>query len=401
MSTLEVLEYETIDIQKINKVVNNNEKAKKIFKELEVFAQDNENRFLVYSRSGQLKPQNYVGIIQTKSGFSLEILPKIAQDVNNNKSKDILIKMLKTLKDSPFQYFQMANLKTKKMPLLEIFISMFLSEMENLIRKGVKSNYIKQEQNQTFLKGKLRYKEQISKNFIHKERFFVEYDEYLPNRIENRILKTALLKLFKLSKLSKNQQRIRVNMFIFEGVDTISTDIEAAFNMINLDRTLKYYDLPLKWAKIFLLEEAFTPFRGKTVSFALLFDMNKLFESYVGYFFKKRYENIRLQDKRHYMFDKPKSFSLIPDIVINEGKIILDTKWKVVSKMQDVSQADLYQIFAYAAKYQNCKQVFLIYPYIDQEFFQTMTMQFNEKSRDVQFMTMFFDLEKDVAWFGI
>ena len=101
------------------------------------------------------------------------------------------------------------------------------------------------------------------------------------------------------------------------------------------------------------------------------------------------------------MFDKPKSFSLIPDIVINEGKIILDTKWKVVSKMQDVSQADLYQIFAYAAKYQNCKQVFLIYPYIDQEFFQTMTMQFNEKSRDVQFMTMFFDLEKDVAWFGI
>ena len=40
-----------------------------------------------------LQAQNYVGVIQTKDGTTIEILPKI-----KNKSKEILIKMLKTLK---------------------------------------------------------------------------------------------------------------------------------------------------------------------------------------------------------------------------------------------------------------------------------------------------------------
>lgn len=44
-----------------------------------------------------LQTQNYVGLIQTKDGTIIEILPKI-KNVTKEKSKDILIKMLKTLK---------------------------------------------------------------------------------------------------------------------------------------------------------------------------------------------------------------------------------------------------------------------------------------------------------------
>ncbi len=102
-----------------------------------------------------LQAQNYVGVIQTKDGTTIEILPKI-QNVDENKSKDILINMLKTLKKSPFKNFNTANLKASKMPLLEIFIFMFLEELSKLVQKGIKSDYVQKEENLKFLKGKLK-----------------------------------------------------------------------------------------------------------------------------------------------------------------------------------------------------------------------------------------------------
>ena len=61
-----------------------------------------------------LQAQNYVGLIQTKDGTTIEILPKI-RNIDDEKSKEILLKMLKTLKNSPFKNFNIANLKSKKM----------------------------------------------------------------------------------------------------------------------------------------------------------------------------------------------------------------------------------------------------------------------------------------------
>lgn len=84
-----------------------------------------------------LQAQNYVGVIQTKDGTTIEILPKI-QKVDDIESKKIIIKMLKTLKRSSFKNFNMAHLKSTKMPLIEIFITMFLEELGKLIQKGIK-----------------------------------------------------------------------------------------------------------------------------------------------------------------------------------------------------------------------------------------------------------------------
>ncbi|SMC08412.1 McrC family protein [Nitratiruptor tergarcus] len=405
----QVIEYEPIKEELV---------GEKAFKELEAFAQDNENLILGYSRKGVLKAQNYVGIIQTKSGFTLEILPKIAkeneailqhiqndpnisskyQNLNDNKqvkeySKEILIKMLKTLKNSPFKYSQKANLKTKNLPLLEIFIEMFLSELDLLVKKGIKNDYITKTENQHFLKGKLKIKEQITKNFIHKERFYVEYDEYLPNRIENRIIKTTLSKLIKISKSSKNQQRLRECLFVFDGIDEIK-NIKSAFAKIKNDRTMSYYQNVLLWSKLFLLNQSFTPYKGNSVAFALLFDMNMLFESYVGDFFKKklRKKKVKLQDKQYHLFDEPKKYSLKPDIVIDDGAIILDTKWKIIKEGKDISQNDLYQMFAYASKYKECKRVYLIYPYFEKIRVDILRTNICAEHKDVVVRAIFFDL---------
>lgn len=66
---------------------------------------------------------------------------------------------------------------------------------------------------------------------------------------------------------------------------------------------------------------------------------------------------------------KPK-FQLIPDILIERDSnpiAILDTKWKAIDQNAPednygISQADMYQLFAYGNKYEGNPILFLIYP---------------------------------------
>jgi 5-methylcytosine-specific restriction enzyme subunit McrC len=100
--------------------------------------------------------------------------------------------------------------------------------------------------------------------------------------------------------------------------------------------------------------------------------MEKLFESYVAQQLKKTIEDLgwdlSAQDKGYYLFDSPRQFALRPDIVItrNDGShIVMDTKWKSLidnSRINyGISQADMYQMYAYSKKY--CTpEIWLLYP---------------------------------------
>lgn len=69
-----------------------------------------------------------------------------------------------------------------------------------------------------------------------------------------------------------------------------------------------------------------------------------------------------------YLIEEPRGFALKPNIVL-EGKFIVDTKWKIIrqddkeKEKNKVSQADLYQLYAYSKKYE-CGKLYLIYPKI-------------------------------------
>ena len=346
-----------------------------LFKAIDVFTRENfaAVEFLKPGRDKKgdfLQAQNYVGIIQTKSGDSLEILPKIHNNDNSSNeeaienSKKILLTMLKTLKSHPFKNINIANLKSLNLPLLEIFISMFLDEVSKLIKMGIKSDYVELEDNLKFLKGKLKISGQIRKNIVHKERFYVCYQEFSIDRAENRLIKSALEFLYKRSKSSKNQRLIREYLFVFDEISS-SSDINADFSRLKLNRQTKHYEQALLWSKIFLQNKSFGPYRGSEVAFALLFNMNALFESYVGNFIKKKYANVNLQHSEKYLIEAPKSFRLRPDIFLRHQKrnYMADTKWKIIKSKDDISQADLYQLYAYGKKY-NCGKLYLIYPRI-------------------------------------
>lgn len=336
-----------------------------------------------------IQARNYVGVLQTKSGLTIEILPKIADKTDTDKSKAVFIKMLKTLKNFPFKSSNLASLKTQNLPLLEIFISMFLCELEALVKKGIKSDYVALEENLNFLKGKLNIKEQIKKNSIHKERFYVGYSEFLSDIKTNRIIKSTLKFLYKKSNSSKNQQKIREFLFMFDEVSTCD-DYKNFFEKLVINRQVKHYEQTLLWCKIFLLGNSFTPHKGNDLAFALLFDMNALFESYVGNFIKKKYADVSLQHSEKHLVENPKSFKLRPDIFLKD-KFIADTKWKIISSKDDISQADLYQLYAYGKKHE-CDRLHLIYPKIDDIRQKTMKFRYDD---EMWLEILYFDLEKD------
>ena len=336
-----------------------------------------------------IQARNYVGVLQTKSGLTIEILPKIADKNDAERSKAVFIKMLRTLKNFPFKSSNLASLKTQNLPLLEIFISMFLCELEALVKKGIKSDYVALEENLNFLKGKLNINEQIKRNSIHKERFYVEYSEFLSDIKINRIIKTTLKFLYKKSNSSKNQQKIRELLFIFDEVSECE-DYKNFFAKLVINRQVKHYEQTLLWCNIFLLNNSFTPHKGDDLALALLFDMNALFESYVGNFIKKKFSGTILQHSEKHLVENPKSFKLRPDIFL-KGKFTTDTKWKIVKSKDDISQADLYQLYAYGKKHE-CSNLYLIYPKIEGVKQEFMKFGYDDK---MLLEILYFDLEKD------
>ena len=319
--------------------------------------------------------KNFVGIIMMKNGATIEILPKIHSNTGytDNQVKELLIKMLKTLKNSPFKSLQSANLNITTMNVFEIFIRMFLDEVFLIVKHGLKCNYEKVQDNLGVVKGKIIFNKHIQHNHSHKERCYSEFDVFNTNRPENKLLKTTLEYLYKQSSSMKNKTDIKTLLSSFSDVDA-STDYKKDFDKCVVDRNMKDYEKALVWAKIFLQGKSFTSFSGSEVAQALLFPMETLFESYIAAKFKKELDlnqySISAQDKSYYLFER--NFRLRPDIVIrNKPKkitFVMDTKWKVLSDKKHnygISQADMYQMYAYQKKY-NAETITLLYPLTDE-----------------------------------
>lgn len=323
--------------------------------------------------------KNYVGLIQMKNGYQVQILPKVsfgdgAEDPGNKRTKKIFLKMLRSMKDFPSKVFNDASLKVDQMNLYEIFINMYLQEVRQLVKRGIKSAYVIQEDNLKYYKGKLLINQQIRTNFAHRERFYVTYDEFHPNRAENRLVKATLLKLQKLTSSAENAKEINQLLTSFEMVEP-SLNYQKDFSRVKIDRNTKDYERLMQWSKVFLMNKSFTTFSGDSTSRALLFPMESVYESYVAQQIRKIFcpagWEVSSQDKGHYLFVEPKrQFALRPDIVLEmDGRtVIMDTKWKSLVDNErinyGISQADMYQMYAYSKKYKT-PEIWLLYPVND------------------------------------
>ena len=318
--------------------------------------------------------RNYVGVITMTDGTTIEILPKVFPNHSEDAVKKLLINMLRTLKDSPYKTLQTSHVNVEKLNIFEVFIRMFVDEVLYIEKRGLKSGYQTVQSNEAVFKGKLKVSEHIKYNFVHKERSFVEYDTFHIDRPENRLIKTCLLHLYRVSQSAKNRVDIKNLLNSFAEVSA-SADIAGDFEKCVPDRNMKDYATALLWCRVFLLGKSFSAFSGSEIAFALLFPMETLFESYIAQQLIKHLNpnefTVSAQDRSYHLFDNPRQFLMKPDIVVKrkqDGAVfILDTKWRLLSPTKanyGISQADMYQMYAYQKKYQ-AENVTLLYPATD------------------------------------
>lgn len=424
--TLTVKEYDTIMCNE--SLINNSGLvyiAEKHFRELEHFIKEYTSQnanvdviefFKIGYRRGvgdTISFNNYVGIVELPSGFQIEILPKVSlsQDDNNANTKRVFLKMLKCLKEFEGKAFQSALLNADRMNLYEVFIHMFIEETRKLTKSGIKSAYIQSEDNLRFFKGKLDVNKQILMNSAHREKFYMIYDEYLVNRPENKLVKSTLLKLLNLTQSMDNAKEIRKLLYSFELVDP-SDNYEKDFSRVSLSRDMRDYELLVSWAKVFLLNRSITTFSGSKSGKALLFPMEQVFEAYIAKQIKKTFEResngaicVSAQDSGYYLFNEPEKFRLRPDIVVRcnwDDKnpiIVMDAKWKRLisnpAANYGISQADMYQMYAYSKKY-DASDIWLIYPITDdvKELPPLSFRAIKDGNKEVEVNILFVDLDK-------
>nr|WP_232847234.1 McrC family protein [Shewanella nanhaiensis] len=336
-----------------------------------------------------LQVQNYAGVIFTPDRTQIEVLPKVGKGFKGEgadnsesayeKARKSLLVMLRALKGFSHIQTSSANIASQKMPLLEVFISQFIKSVNVLVKRGLRSDYVRREDNLAFLKGKLNVGKQVKRNYINKHKFYCEYDEFLLDRPANRLLHSALLKVKTISRSAANQKLLQELEFVFNEVPQ-SSDYKLDFTNVKLDRGMSYYQVPLAWCKLIL--EGLSPqsMKGESHAVSLLFPMEKVFEDYVAKVLKDQLAvthpelSISSQVTGEYLasYDGRDKFSLRPDLVVKHGKsnqIVLDTKWKLLDTTlsnSNISQSDIYQLFAYAKKYLGAdnegQDVVLIYP---------------------------------------
>lgn len=336
---------------------------------------DGERMFSIFykGKKPQIKTKNYVGVIETYKGLTLEILPKIFFDYleedyiqNLLNTKKVFLKMLSKLKNSPFININSAHLKTStSFPLMEVFIENYIVEIKKIINIGIKAQYIQVQENLNFLKGKIVNPLNIKHNHSNKSKFYCEFDEFSVNMVYNKLIKSTLLKLNKISKSHYNKTNILQLLHHFDSIAE-SSDFNSDFKKLTpKNRLFSSYKLAMSWSEVFLMNKSFTNFSGNSKNTAILFPMERVFEDYIGYLMKT-YANgheIKTQDKSYYLVNRHKNkqkFNIRPDIVAtneeNQEQIIIDTKWKLIDESNEklnynISQSDMYQLYAYGKKY--------------------------------------------------
>jgi len=335
-------------------------------------------------RRHELRARGVVGVVAAED-CSLEILPKIdvpaAQGSIEERSeiRKRLVHMLAVALDMKIESGRLSDLDWQRETLLEILIRIFCVKLTEAVRRGMPRRYIGHEDDLPALRGTLDVPRQFTRHAVNPSRIACRFDELSTDIALNRIIKAALAHLSRLSRSFSNLQRLRELAFVYADISSVPVQA-LRWDDVVIDRTNRDWQDLVGMARMFLRNQFQTTSAGAGLGTALLFEMNTLFEEYVGRLVARAMTGteyrVSLQGGREYCLTAQDSgrqvFQTKPDILIRRGGQVvqvIDTKWKRISSRIDdpkkgVSQSDIYQMMAYAHLYK-APRLTLLYPHHD------------------------------------
>lgn len=262
----------------------------------------------------------------------------------------------------------------------DVILELFLLEVSKIAKKGLYGEYIDNNYDTDYIKGKVNIKESI---YLINPKMNCRYDEFSKNNILNKILKVILNKIYFTKNINnKFKRRIRSLLLEFYEVDNILLD-ESHFKLVRYNKLNQDYIFSIDLA--YLIHRNCIPIEDDLTNKFIDINrdkerMSSIFEEFLRNFYKK-HTNYNIS-RRKYNWDlepiENSNIHLIPkmetDIEIekDDEKIIIDAKYynNAFTNRYDVQKfipSNMYQITAYLRKNINKNQTkklrgILIYP---------------------------------------
>lgn len=370
-----------------------------------------------------LRPKSFVGSIVFRDQ-QFEILPKLLGDKKESSGSHVyknLITMLSVSKIVSIKETEIQNLSNSRNSFLEIYIKLFAQITEKEIALRPHRNYISTEENLNYFKGQLNLSENIKHNFVLKQRSYCRFDEYSENNELNKCLKFVAIQLLSITKDQETYSKLKTIQSYLLEIENENFDYNRA-NNIQINRQNSTYKLSIDLAKLFLAGLTPVPKSGASNNLGIYFDMNQLFEAFIGKILSSHSATFKFQvyiqkhqplstgyrnlNESHFI--SANAFGTRTDLILDLGDrnlAIIDTKYKILdlneTKSLGVSQADVYQILAYAKMLSRPGKKalpVLLYPQPSSESKFQVTRLFQTSGEEkVKFLVMTVSLFDDLA----
>nr|WP_277873850.1 hypothetical protein [Pseudanabaena sp. FACHB-1998] len=333
----------------------------------------------------ELKARQYVGVFRL-GDRTVEVLPKMYRNNTATPKQEAvrnLLYMLEYTHQLSVKQYSLASLCQQDLDWFEILTRLYAMNLLEEWQRGAFRNYQSVSDTLPVLKGKWNLTEQLRRP-ERKHLFAVTFDEFTVDNQLNRVLRYMVERLYQLTRNFHNRQMLHELQQWMEEVTLLPRVNIEDLRLIPITRLNQRFEPLLNLARLFLENESLQLSSGNFQTFAFALDMNKLFEEFVISFISRHRQEIlpnHLQDcdllpqslgAVRYLAKNSNNdqvFQLKPDLVMRHKDgfpLIMDTKYKRLQegdRKLGVSQADFYQMYAYAQRY-NCPNVMLIYPQV-------------------------------------
>ena len=323
-----------------------------------------QNRYFTNIRDG-IKLTSYVGVLQV-GGLTIEILPKADRGRPDEAVwHAVLLRMLEVCRSLPRTAPTEAHLTERRRSILDLYLALYLDEVDGLMRRGLAKRYRRQDGQVTALKGQWLFGEHLRRNLVHKERFYTRHQVYDHDHRIHRILRRGLEVVDRIHTDTLLTSRVRTALQLFPEVSHEAITA-ATFDGLRLSRQTRPYDRALQIARLLILHFSPGIEGGRQNLLALLFDMNALWEDYVYRMLARHApDGVTVKPQQSKQFWERKTVR--PDLVITRpdgGTVVADAKWKTHGTAGQPTDADLKQMFVYNQLWE-CEDAYLIYPSTD------------------------------------
>jgi 5-methylcytosine-specific restriction enzyme subunit McrC len=331
----------------------------------------------------EVRAKHKVGVLRY-DGLELRIRPKVPIS---------RLLYLATFRDDPSAWHDLDTAVDEAPDLLSAVGWAFVHHAERCLRPAPLQGYVTREESHRHLRGRILFEQQLSRRSGLTLPLELRYDDYELGIVENRAVKAALLTLLRIGGPKLLTQRLRHLCGLLDGVEPWPGGVPVPD--INFNRLNEPYRPAVALSRLILGGRSLEFGDRRHPGSAFLFDMNKVFESYLEAALSSavaRYGG-SVQPQHRLALDENEQIVMKPDLTWHQNgspQAVIDAKYKRATNT-DFPNADAYQMLAYCTAL-GLRRGHLVYADLDGD--QPGTSRV--RNTDIELIVTAIDLSADV-----